>query len=103
MMFRHPEQKSTLRKTSTQVMMTSAQVVKKCQSTSLQTVLITLMMTSAQDIEMSVNALISSLSQDYTHPDNQASSTYEITNILTWASLLETVQVCGSCIAAYSI
>ena len=39
---------------------------------------LTLMMTSAQVVETSVNVTTNSHSQDYTHPDNHNLPTYEI-------------------------
>ena len=43
------------------------------------TVHLTLMMTSAQVVEPSVNVTTNSRSQDYTHPDDHIKPTYDIT------------------------
>ena len=53
-------------------------------------------MTSAQVVQMSVNVITNSPSQDYTHPDDHTSLTYDITKWrifpeIVWFILTETL------------
>jgi len=60
--------------TLSDVSATSAEVIHRVKTLTL---MMTLMMTSAQVVETSVGVTISSPSQDYTHPDDHNLPTYQ--------------------------